>query len=627
MVRLSLPHWLKRLPHSARNHQQANRLSRQRSRLAGIGLLRKHLLIDVLEERTMLSASFQGLGSLPGGMFYSMAEAVASDGSVVVGQSNSARGMEGFQWTPAGGMVGLGFLPGDSWSESSGVAAAGSVIVGTSSGFSASQAYRWTPAGGMMGLGFLPGYNQSIASAVSADGVVVVGVSSGLGPNQAYRWTQAGGMAGLGFLPGGSRFSDALSVSTDGSVIVGVGDSSSSIDGEAFRWIPATGMVGLGFLPGGSQSFANSVSADGSVVVGEDHGQAIEAFRWTPSGGMVGLGFLPAAPESRALSVSADGSIVVGEAGDQLFENGVAFIWDGRNGMRPLQDVLMSQGVDLTGWVLRRASAISADGNTIVGDGLDPAGRTEAWIAHLGVTAPTITCSVAQSLLWPPNHRLVQVGLSVAVDPPDANLHLVVYANDHADASDAADIAPETLRLRAERQGHGLGRVYLIVATATNSVGSAFDVCSVVVPHSNNSRSIDLVRREALFAEGWYRHFQTAPPDFHRLGEGPGSGGGAPASGQTGRSPIPGDLVRLHSPARATPLVSLSHESLVGTVAASVPAEQFLFAWESLPADGSLAAAHEEAFRLMMPPSEPEGQSEATNLTLDLVLRDAWLTW
>jgi hypothetical protein len=156
------------------------------------------------------------------------------------------------------------------------------------------------------------------------------------------------------------------------------------------------------------------------------------------------------------------------------------------------------------------ATATSADGNTSQFSNCVPV-----------IAAPTITCSVADSLLWPPNHRLVNVGLSVDVQPPDASLEIQVYANDDADSSAAADIGPGTLRLRAERNGHSLGRVYLIVATAVNLAGSAFDVCSVVVPHDNSPTSVDLVRQEAASAEEWYRQFQTAPPGFHLLGQGP----------------------------------------------------------------------------------------------------------
>ena len=51
--------------------------------------------------------------------------------------------------------------------------------------------------------------------------------------------------------------------------------------------------------------------------------------------------------------------------------------------MRDLMDVLTGLGVNLNGWILTEARAISADGTTIVGTGTDPAGQTEAWIATI----------------------------------------------------------------------------------------------------------------------------------------------------------------------------------------------------------------------------------------------------
>ena len=86
-------------------------------------------------------------------------------------------------------------------------------------------------------------------------------------------------------------------------------------ENEAFRWTMGGGMVGLGDLPGGSfHSAANSVSADGSVVVGfSSSGNGNEAFIWTAGGGMVGIGDLPGGTfSSNAVDISADGSVVVG---------------------------------------------------------------------------------------------------------------------------------------------------------------------------------------------------------------------------------------------------------------------------------------------------------------------------
>jgi hypothetical protein len=178
--------------------------------------------------------------------------------------------------------------------------------------------------------------------------------------------------------------------------------------------------------------------------------------------------------------------------------------------------------------------------------------------------APAPSCSVVQSLLWPPNHQLMNVGLSVQLNgdaDPSTHLSVHVYANDHANTSDAADIAPDILQLRSERQG-SQGRVYLIVVTATDASGqTGFDVCTVVVPHDRSGGSIARVQAEAAAAEGYYREFQTAPGGYTLLGAGPtdaarshslaasmGEGFGvtspvAFASPPTAPSPIsPGDL-------------------------------------------------------------------------------------
>jgi probable HAF family extracellular repeat protein len=337
------------------------------------------------------AASFQGLGDLPGGSFYSGARGVSADGSVVVGTGNSANGCfggcwEAFRWTQATGMVGLGDLPGDVFSsEASAVSADGSVVVGQSKSASGSEAFRWTQATGMVGLGDLPGGSfYSGASGVSADGSVVVGNSQsanvGLYFSEAFRWTQATGMVGLGLLEGGVS-SRASAVSANGSVVVG------NSFNEAFRWTQATGMVGLGKEFGYAvASSASGVSADGSVVVGVGFSSGFdvtEAFRWTQQTGMVGLGDLPGGVfSSSAARISGDGSVVVG--GGTSANGNEAFIWNSAQGMRSLQQVLTNDyGLDLTGWSLNRANAISADGLTVVGEGTNPSGNTEAWIARL----------------------------------------------------------------------------------------------------------------------------------------------------------------------------------------------------------------------------------------------------
>jgi len=311
---------------------------------------------------------------------------VSADGSVVVGWYRWGDWINAFRWTQSSGAIALGFLDDSDRSQAYDVSVDGSFVVGRSGLTEEHQAFRWTQSDGMVGLGYLPdGGPGSSASGVSADGSIVVGdCMLGFEGNEAFRWTQSDGMVGLGYLSDGDYMSYAFDVSADGSTVVG---SSGGIDVfQAFRWTQSDGMVGLGYLHDGDyRSVANGVSADGSVVVGystSSSSRYAEAFRWTESDKMVGLGFLADSNESVALDVSGDGSTVVGYSGSGY--NTEAFIWDKINGIRNLKDLLTDIGhLDLNGWNLDRATAISSDGNTIVGSGTSPNGIPQGWIAKL----------------------------------------------------------------------------------------------------------------------------------------------------------------------------------------------------------------------------------------------------
>ncbi len=127
------------------------------------------------------------------------------------------------------------------------------------------------------------------------------------------------------------------------------------------------------------------------IPVGVGFGGGAGAGLGAPAGAasFTGLGDLAGGDfYSSAYGVSADGSVVVGTG---TSATGIeAFIWDGVNGMRNLQTVLVDDyglGAALAGWTLIGAQGISADGSSIVGWGLNRAGQTEVWLVDL--LAPT----------------------------------------------------------------------------------------------------------------------------------------------------------------------------------------------------------------------------------------------
>jgi probable HAF family extracellular repeat protein len=327
-----------------------------------------------------VAISFEGLGDLPGGVFDSVPTGVSNGGAVVVGASESALALEAFRWTSAGGMVALHRVDPAGRTYAHDVSADGKVVVGTQTVSGSTVAAVWNADGSYSTRGY-PSFLTW--SATSADGSVIAGTAGSiaryLGPVSF--------VTILGSLPGGSSSSNAYGVSGDGSVIVGL--ASSSGGNQAFRWNAGEGMVGLGDLPGGSfSSGAFSASEDGSVIVGRSNSATGNtAFRWTAGQGMLPLGSLPpGAISSVAYDVSGDGLRVVG----LLSIDGVgnrAMLWDATAGMRRLDDVLVEAGVDLTGWTLATASAISSDGLAIVGVGSNPAGEVEGWLVILPTAA------------------------------------------------------------------------------------------------------------------------------------------------------------------------------------------------------------------------------------------------
>jgi uncharacterized membrane protein len=255
-------------------------------------------------------------------------------------------------------------LPGYEGGYPTALSADGSVVVGGLGwgiDFSAFDAFRWTAESGFVLL------DGPVPYDVSADGNVVVGEGNSL-------WTVNDGWTDLSEPPCDCGVG-AAGISADGTVIVG---GLGFVDRyEAFRWTHDGGIVSLGGPLSDYGSFATAVSTDGQVIAGRWGNSPV---LWTTDGDTEILPHIGGATD-----VSADGSTIVGT------RQGGPFIWDASNGTRSIADVLSSLGVvEHAGWTLRSVTAISGDGTTIVGEGWNPDGRTEAWLARISsVPEPT----------------------------------------------------------------------------------------------------------------------------------------------------------------------------------------------------------------------------------------------
>ena len=126
---------------------------------------------------------------------------------------------------------------------------------------------------------------------------------------------------------------------------------------------------------------------------------------------------------------------------------------------------------------------------------------------------PTVSCAASPNVLWPPNHKMVPVTLTVTVhgtmSGPTSWKLISVTSNEpdngNGDGDTSNDIQGWTIgtpdasgELRAERSGAGSGRVYTFVIEGKDQQGTA-STCTttVVVPHDQGNGAVKVGRRPA----------------------------------------------------------------------------------------------------------------------------------
>jgi uncharacterized membrane protein len=189
--------------------------------------------------------------------------------------------------------------------------------------------------------------------ALSGDGTVMAANYGG----EIYRWTAADGFQDLG---PGDLYNSSIGISRDGSTIISGHMGPDGFTSPAL-W-NASGVVDLGHPSNGCTIIGNSwgsgygVDADGKVAVGLAWNCSdAEGFVWTAPLGNVSLGHPAGNHSSRASAISANGKTIVG-------------FWEDPTGpRRPVRWVGGKHDLFLGTATVGEASAVSSNGLEIVG--------------------------------------------------------------------------------------------------------------------------------------------------------------------------------------------------------------------------------------------------------------------
>lgn len=348
------------------------------------------------------AAVFAGIGDLPGGEQESRLRDVSADGRVFAGTSVGEQGEEALRFTRAEGLTGLGAAP----SSATAVSPDGSVIAGGASGGPGETGpgalwygdrpveYLVGDQGG--GAPVLPPMFELGTPRVVLNDGTVYGDCTQAGSGTYGSGCRQDGPGVITILAGVSRLYDADQLGNYGGQILptryGAPLRPATLNGGGLPYPQDAYCI----TPGSCDAALRAFSQGAAIAVGtsliypprpDPYGAPGEleetAWIYTAATGVTErLPDLPGGVQaSGAYAISADGSIVGGFGTDAMGQRAV--LWIDRE-VFTIEELISEQGGSVPeGWELSEVNALSDDGRTIAGNGVNPDGVPEGFIVVL----------------------------------------------------------------------------------------------------------------------------------------------------------------------------------------------------------------------------------------------------
>jgi hypothetical protein len=256
-----------------------------------------------------------------------------------------------------------------------------------------------------------------------------------------------------------------------------------SFDGGSFSWVPEYHQAGIYYV--------TFIASDGLISTSETVTITVNAVNSPPALAVNGNGVVSLQDEIYLDAQVSDSD------GDQVnyswTEEGVTLC------AGSISTIDGGESVDLPTCQLPAGQPLGDHSYLLeVSDGYNYPVTGTVTVTVQDSSAPTLSPTVDQAILWPPNHEMVEVTVvpNAYDDSGSLSLDVEVVSNEPETGLSEGDLGPDFsapvidadgtvhLQLRAERDGRGNGRIYQIVITASDDSGNVSSTTlEVLCPH------------------------------------------------------------------------------------------------------------------------------------------------